>query len=93
MITSIIATIETLCYLLGPSAAQKVTIEDTRYCPVAVQIMHSGLYGLSRHHVFAEGNQSITLSYRIRKRARWAVRLPAAGAGGPVGRQASRGRW
>jgi hypothetical protein len=56
MITSIIATIETLCYLLGPSAAQKVTIEDTRYCPVALEIMHSGLYGQSRRPAFAEGN-------------------------------------
>jgi hypothetical protein len=64
MITSIIATIETLCYLLGGFAAQKVTIEDTRYCPAALHIMHSALYGKSRRHAFAEGKHLIALSDR-----------------------------
>ena len=64
MITSIIATIATLCDLLGSSMAQKVTIEDTRYCPAALHIMHSALYGQSRRHTFAEGKQLIALSDR-----------------------------
>jgi len=64
MITSIIATNETLCYLLRRFAAQKVTIEDTRYCPAALHIMHSALYGKSRRHTFAEGVQIIALSDR-----------------------------
>ena len=64
MITSIIATNETLCYLLRRFAAQKVTIEDTRYCPAALHIMHSALYGPSRRHTFAEGKQLIALSDR-----------------------------
>jgi hypothetical protein len=64
MITSIIATNATLCYLLGPFVAQKVTIEDTRYCPAALHIMHSALYGKSRRRTFAEGKQNIALSDR-----------------------------
>jgi len=64
MITSIIATNETLCYLLGSFVAQKVTIEDTRYCPAALHIMHSALYGQSHRHSFAEGKQHIALSDR-----------------------------
>jgi hypothetical protein len=44
--------------------AQKVTIEDTRYCPAVLHIMHSALYGQSRRHSFAEGKQLIALSDR-----------------------------
>ena len=47
MISSIIATTETLCYLLEHLRATGPRFEDTRYCPAGPGMMHSGLYGKS----------------------------------------------
>ena len=51
MISSIIATNETLCYLLEQDARQQAAIENTRYCPGGLGMMHSGLYGKSRPRI------------------------------------------
>ena len=61
MIYSIIATNETLCYLLEQLARQRAAIEDTRYCPGGLGMMHSGLYGKSRP-ALAESYSYITIS-------------------------------
>lgn len=61
MISSIIATNETLCYLLEQLARQRAAIEDTRYCPGGLGMMHSGLYGKSRP-ALAESYSRITIS-------------------------------
>ena len=61
MISSIIATNETLCYLLEQLARQRAAIEDTRYCPGGLGMMHSGLYGKSRP-ALAESYSNITIS-------------------------------
>ena len=61
LISSIIATNETLCYLLEQDARQQAAIEDTRYCPGGLGMMHSGLYGKSRP-ALAESYSHITIS-------------------------------
>jgi hypothetical protein len=61
MISSIIATNETLCYLLEQLARQRAAIENTRYCPGGPRMLHSGLYGKSRP-ALAESYGHITIS-------------------------------
>ena len=47
-LTSIIATNQTLCYLLAQFSSRGPRYEVSRYCPAAVFMMHSVLYGKSR---------------------------------------------
>lgn len=96
MISSIIATNETLCYLLGIICeATGPRYEDTRYCEDAPGMMHSALYGKSRPAKFAEGNDYITVSnicsYGEKTGAR--ERMPGRAQGSaPAARLPSRNR-
>src|SRR5437879_9452005 len=54
MISSIIATNETLCYLLEQFARSRGRDEDTRYCATARGMVNSTLYGKSRRRSFAQ---------------------------------------
>ena len=62
MISSIIATNETLCYLLEQFARSRGRDEDTRYCATARGMVNSTLYGKSRRRLFAQGKRYVTLS-------------------------------
>jgi len=62
MISSIIATNETLCYLLEQFARSRGRDEDTRYCATALGMVNSPLYGKSRRRSFAQGKCYVTLS-------------------------------
>jgi hypothetical protein len=62
MISSIIATNETLCYLLEQFARSRGRDEDTRYCATARGMVNSTLYGKSRRRLFAQGKCYVTLS-------------------------------
>ena len=60
MISSIMTTNETLCYLLAQCARQqRPRFEDTRYCPDAPDMMHSGLYGKSRRRRLARKSDTV----------------------------------
>ena len=82
MITSIIATIETLCYLLGVSCEAAEPRLETRYCAAPLGMVHSGLYGKSRRGCLPRVS---AVSHRVIPVRRG--RKPASGQGILVSRQ------